>query len=187
MASRKFMLFKLPFLLACVTSLVRVVESSIFSDSLSRTVLSTFLLSFSLALTWRIWQTPYFPEAYVSSFTTALLLMIMVFAIELISLFVAVEEAYECSSRLSWCGSPDHFTVSVLLSVISHCVCFVMATKGSRRRNRATTAAAVLAWLATTATQYLQRGFAYHPRYTRELRVHSHPLSRCGRGGNDRR
>lgn len=147
----KCMLFKLPFLLACVTSIVRVVESSIFSNSVSRTVLSTFLLLFSIALTWRIWKTPYFPGAYASSFTTALALMIMVFAIELISLFVAVEEAYECSSRLSWCGSPDHFTVSVLLSVISHCVFFVISTKGSRRRNLATTVAAAFAWLATTA------------------------------------
>lgn len=68
-------------------------------------------------------------------------------ALEFISVWLSVEEPIECGSRITWCGSPDHLTSSLLLSATSHCLYFTCFLDGKGRRNGISTFITTTVWL----------------------------------------
>ena len=129
------------FLLALACSSVRLVDAGVSGRAAAEILLCLLMASVTLGL-FGLRR-----RALCCGRGAALLLVAIL--LEAASLLFEVEELIDCPRRLTWCGPPDHFTSSVLLSLLSHAMAFVCLTAGGWRGNPWTGAAAVVAWLAS--------------------------------------
>lgn len=63
------------------------------------------------------------------------------------SLGLSIEEFLPCSSRLTWCGPPDHLTSSLLLSLLSQSFYFMCILDRNGRYNNKSTVVIAVVWL----------------------------------------
>ena len=130
------------FTLATVAFVVRIIDSFVSGREGPEIMLSFLMGGFTVALL-GLASRRVAPSARVT------ILIVSAVLIEAASVLFQSEETLDCQYRVTWCGPPDHFTSSVLLSLVSHAMCFVSITSGGWRANPWTTLSVFLAWISS--------------------------------------
>ena len=132
------------FICAIVCSFVRILDATVVS---AREASEVILCLIMITITFALFSLAQRLDA-ISEGRVALLLAPVVF-IEAASLVFAIEELVECHDRMTWCGPPDHFTTTILLSLMAHAMCFVCITSSGWRGNGFTSCSAFVGWICS--------------------------------------